>query len=153
MGNICRSPTAEGCFRKLIADNNLSDKFYLDSAGTHDYHVGQPPDSTMQQTTLESGFDISDLIARQVTIEDFNDFDYIIAMDNNNIESLAKIAPKDKTAKVELFLNYATTNLQEVPDPYYGNQADFFVVVRLVQQASLGFLREFDSSRFSVPSR
>lgn len=141
MGNICRSPTAEAVFRHLVHQQELSHRFEIDSAGTHDYHVGYPPDHRMQKAALARGYDLSKLKARQVDPVDFEYYDYILAMDNHNMDCLLDIKVDNKIAKVELFLNYAVDqDDKEVPDPYYGGEEGFEHVMTLIEYASQGFL-------------
>jgi len=143
MGNICRSPTAEGVFRNLIETHGLSELLETDSAGTHAYHIGEPPDRRAQETALNRGLDISDLRARGVDQEDFEDFDYILAMDSDNYSILIDRCPDTLQDKIKLFLNYAPDlNITEVPDPYYGGNKGFENVFDLVEAASEGLIAE-----------
>ena len=148
MGNICRSPTAEGVFRNLLQQQGLEDCFEVDSAGTHAYHVGNPPDGRAQQAALNRGVDLRKIRARQVCRADFESFDHILAMDRENYASLMYDCPKAHAHKIRLFLEFAPElKLTEVPDPYYGGDKGFEQVLDLVEQASVGFL---DSVRNSV---
>ena len=141
MGNICRSPTAEGVFRKLVRDERVEEWFDIDSAGTHAYHVGNPPDERAQQTALVRGIDIRDLRARQVTVADFEVFDHILVMDKQNLDTLMFVCPKAHSHKLKLFLEYAPgLKKREVPDPYYGGVRGFEEVLDLVEKAAKGFL-------------
>lgn len=141
MGNICRSPTAEGVFQKLLDESELKQRIKLDSAGTHGYHIGAAPDSRSQQAALKRGIDLSHLRARQVTGEDFEKFDYILAMDANNLAHLDKNCPKQYKHKLHLFLSFAPHIKQrEVPDPYYGGATGFEHVLDLTAAASQGLL-------------
>ena len=125
MGNICRSPTAEGAFRSIIDKNNQSRKFDIDSAGTHAYHVGSPPDVRSQASAKTYGLDLSSQKARQVHESDFYYYDFIIAMDQDNLERLKSIYPIGGISKVELLLNYSKEfNGGNVPDPYYEGKFD-----------------------------
>ena len=143
MGNICRSPTAEGVFRHHVNVNNLSTRFEIDSAGTHAYHVGDPPDPRSQAKALEYGIDLSQQRARRVTEEDFRVFDWILAMDCDNLKSLQRIAPGDGSALVTLLLEHGTgTEFDEVPDPYYGGARGFELVYRLIDDACEGLLKK-----------
>jgi len=143
MGNICRSPTAHGVFRKMVIDEGLSDLIEIDSAGTHAYHVGNPPDRRAQQTANTRGIDLSDLRARQARSEDFELFDYVIAMDKDNYRSLKLISPKGMLDKLHMFLDFAPTIRQrEVPDPYYGGPEGFEIVFDMVDAASRGLLAD-----------
>lgn len=125
MGNICRSPTAEGVFRSIIKKNNYSEKFEIDSAGTHAYHIGNPPDSRSQATAISYGVDLSNQKARQVHESDFYYYDFIIAMDVNNLEILKSICPNESQSQIQLLLDYHPSfELQSVPDPYYEGKFD-----------------------------
>jgi protein-tyrosine phosphatase len=140
MGNICRSPTAEGVFRHVIQQQGTADRFMVDSAGTHAYHVGEQPDRRAQQTARARGIDLAFIRARKVTRSDFAEFDYILAMDSDNYQNLLAICPAEYEDKVRLFLDYATnSHEQDVPDPYYGGQQGFEHVFDLVEDASHGF--------------
>jgi protein-tyrosine phosphatase len=143
MGNICRSPTAEGVFRDIVSQQNLHQQIESDSAGTHAYHVGDPPDRRAQQTAEGRGLDISDLRARKVIAEDFEIFDYVLAMDRDNYSLLADICPHGLEDRLNLFLDYAP-QLSEtnVPDPYYGGAKGFEYVFDLVEEASKGLLED-----------
>ena len=141
MGNICRSPTAEGVFAKLVHDEGLNDVIEIDSAGTHAYHVGEPPDSRAQRSALERGIDISLLRARRARAEDFDYFDYVLAMDEDNFRHLLAICPEHQQDKLQLFLDYAPhLEYREVPDPYYGGAKGFDLVLDMVEHASRGLL-------------
>jgi protein-tyrosine phosphatase len=141
MGNICRSPTAEGAFRNLVRQHGVEDWFEIDSAGTHAYHVGNPPDERAQKTALARGIDLSHLRARQVTIPDFELFDHILVMDRQNLDTLLFVCPKPHSHKLKLFLEYAPAlKIKEVPDPYYGGDKGFEKVLDMVERAALGFL-------------
>jgi len=143
MGNICRSPTAHGVFRKLVEIENLSHLIEIDSAGTHAYHVGKPPDSRSQQTAESRGIDLSDLRARQARSEDFSLFDYVIAMDKDNYRSLLAICPAGEESSLHLFMDFAPQMpTTEVPDPYYGGPAGFERVFDLVDTAARGLLND-----------
>lgn len=141
MGNICRSPSAEGVFRDLLIKEGLKDKVRVDSAGTHAYHIGDPPDPRSIEHALRRGVDLRMLRARQVNALDFEDFDYILAMDGDNYDRLLSKCPKEYQPKVRLFLEYAQElKTREVPDPYYGGHQGFEHVLDLVEAASRGLL-------------
>lgn len=143
MGNICRSPTAHGVFRKLLVDRELTHQIATDSAGTHAYHVGNPPDQRAQATATRRGIDLSDLRARQVQETDFYDFDYILAMDLDNYESLSRLCPEGMQQRLYLFMDFAADmGVQEVPDPYYGGARGFEQVFDLVDAAARGLLAD-----------
>lgn len=142
MGNICRSPTAEGVFRHLVGQQGLSAEIIIDSAGTHDYHVGDPPDARSQAAAARRGYDLSTLRARQVARDDFRAFDYILAMDETNLRQLRQQCPEDCRDRLKLFLEFADDGaVREVPDPYYGGAQGFEQVLDLVEQAARGLLR------------
>ena len=141
MGNICRSPTAQGVFRKLVEDSDLGRRIIIDSAGTHAYHVGNPPDRRAQETATRRGVDLSDLVARRVTEADFVEFDYVVAMDQDNLVALNEICPPGMSDRLHLFLDFAPhLEVNEVPDPYYGGPTGFERVFDLVEAASAGLL-------------
>ncbi|MCC5958899.1 MAG: low molecular weight phosphotyrosine protein phosphatase [Ectothiorhodospiraceae bacterium] len=142
MGNICRSPTAEGVFRELLKQEGLADVVETDSAGTHGYHVGRPPDARAQAAARSRDVDISDLRARQVELSDFEYFHWIVAMDNDNLENLVAECPASQRSKVYRLLDFAPhTGADEVPDPYYGGSAGFEQVLDLVRAGSAGLLK------------
>ena len=146
MGNICRSPTAEGVFRHVVEESGVAGSIIIDSAGTHAYHVGNPPDPRSQQAGLGRGFDLSAQVARQVEVQDFSDFDHILAMDYANYRELMVRCPAPYQEKVELFLNYHPDgDVTEVPDPYYGEGNGFESVLDLIETASQSFLDEIRS--------
>lgn len=142
LGNICRSPTAEAVFRAQVKAAGLADEIQIDSAGTGDWHIGKAPDHRAQTAGLERGFDLSALRARLVTSEDFSRHQWIIAMDENNLRDLKKLAPPTHEKKISLLLDYAqqSTANKNVPDPYHGNMADFHRVLDLVEDACQGLL-------------
>jgi protein-tyrosine phosphatase len=143
MGNICRSPTAEGVFAAQVKRENLGHLIEIDSAGTHAYHVGEAPDARSQKTALQRGVDLSTLRARRVSSSDFEQFDFVLAMDRDNYQILAEICPPGAEHKLQLFLSYAP-NLEhdEVPDPYYGGPNGFERVLDMIEEASEGLLQE-----------
>ncbi len=141
MGNICRSPTAEGVFRNKIETAGLNALVEIDSAGTHAYHVGEPPDGRAQKAALNRGFDLSKQRARRVSSNDFEEFDYVVAMDASNEDDLQSICPAGYEDRIHLFLKFASsTNTTEVPDPYYGGGNGFNIVLDLVEDAADGFV-------------
>lgn len=141
MGNICRSPLAHGLFEELVAREGLADAIAVDSAGTHAYHVGEPPDPRSQETALRHGIDLSGQRARRVAPADFERFDYILAMDRDNFSMLAASCPDALRQKLSLFLEYAPELPErEVPDPYYGGASGFERVYAMVEAASSGLL-------------
>jgi len=140
MGNICRSPTAEGVFRRLVEEAGLSDQIEVDSAGTHAYHVGESPDARAQEAARRRGVDLSPLRGRQAVAEDMKRFDYVLAMDEENLEHLLSICPSGLEEKVELFMEYTSGHPREVPDPYFGGHAGFDRVLDMIEAASEGLL-------------
>ncbi len=129
-GNICRSPTAEGVMRVLLKQAGLHAHVDVDSAGTHDYHVGEPPDPRTQHAARKRGYDLSALRARQVAPEDFTKFDHVLAMDAGHLHLLRRACPPEHHGKLSLFLD------REVPDPYYGDEADFENVLDLSEEGA-----------------
>ena len=143
MGNICRSPSAEGVFLSLVEREGLVERIQIDSAGTHAYHVGEPPDSRAQSAALQRGIDISGQRARKVCREDFEHFDYVLPMDLSNYEILESIRPAGSRAVLRRFLDFAPDLPEEdVPDPYYGGPRGFARVLDLIEVAAEGLLRE-----------
>lgn len=140
-GNICRSPSAEGVFRHLVRQAGLDDRIEIDSAGTHDYHVGEPPDPRTCAVARTRGFELDDLRARQVRASDFNDFDLILAMDQGHLDHLRRIAPSEARSRIGLFLDYAPERgRRDVPDPYYGEQTHFMETLDLIEAGAAGLL-------------
>ncbi|MCF6190007.1 MAG: low molecular weight phosphotyrosine protein phosphatase [Cocleimonas sp.] len=141
MGNICRSPTAEGVFRHVVNQRSMQDMIKIDSAGTHAYHIGEPPDSRSQAMAKSRGVDLSGQRAREVEAIDFERFDYVIAMDRSNYENLKDIASVEQQEKLHLFMGFTSAwDNAEVPDPYYGGGDGFKNVFDMVQSASEGLL-------------
>ncbi|NNF51634.1 MAG: low molecular weight phosphotyrosine protein phosphatase [Gammaproteobacteria bacterium] len=141
MGNICRSPTAEGVFRHLVREHSSDLTVEIDSAGTHAYHVGEPPDPRSQEAARRRGFDLSAIRARKVSTQDFDDFDLILAMDQLNLLTLMDICPPENAHKLALFLDQLDDEGQrDVPDPYYGGDTGFEQVLDLVEKASLSLI-------------
>jgi protein-tyrosine phosphatase len=142
MGNICRSPTAEAVFRRYVEQAGLADTIEIDSAGTHDYHIGKAPDPRTCQAALQRGYDMSDLRGRQVEASDFSRFDYVLAMDEANLSILQRLRPHDAQSHLGLFLQFAQKhNVREVPDPYFGGAQGFEQVLDLVEDAANGLLQ------------
>jgi protein-tyrosine phosphatase len=143
MGNICRSPTAEGVLRHFIRVNNLGDKVEVDSAGTHGYHVGEAPDARTQRAAAARGYDLSQLRSRKVARQDLDYFDLILAMDESNLDNLLRIAEPAQHPRIKLFMDYARNfDDKEVPDPYYGLGHGFDLVLDMVEDASQGLINE-----------
>jgi protein-tyrosine phosphatase len=126
LGNICRSPSAQAIFEDLLEPRNIADMVMVDSAGTSDYHIGEPPCQTMQRAARVRGIDMSHMRSRQIRPEDFERFDHIYALDEANLSDLLRMAPPEHHHKIKLFLAYAPDLGPDVPDPYYGghNQAE-----------------------------
>jgi protein-tyrosine phosphatase len=148
MGNICRSPTAHGVFVKMLEDKGLLDKVRVDSAGTHAYHVGEKPDQRATEAAQKRGVDLTPLRARKALESDFEEFDYVLAMDHDNYAILASMCPAGKQDKLKMFLDFAPDDLRtrEVPDPYYGGARGFEYVLDLVEDASRGLIRHLQQA-------
>jgi protein-tyrosine phosphatase len=143
LGNICRSPTAEGVFRKLIEDAGLDARVHVDSAGTAGYHEGAPPDARAMAAASARGFDLGGIRARRVVPEDFESFDLILAMDEDNLLDLQRAAPEGARARLALLLDYSASGTRRaVPDPYYGGRNGFEQVLDLVTEACAGLVEE-----------
>lgn len=141
MGNICRSPTAEGIFSRLVEEEGLAHLFEIDSAGTHAYHIGEQPDLRAQKAARERGIELKHLRARKVIYGDFEDYDYLLAMDDDNYSILIDACPEEHRNKISYFLDHAPhVGTREVPDPYYGGAYGFERVLDLAEEASKGFL-------------
>lgn len=142
MGNICRSPTAEAVFRKQVEQAGLLDQIEIDSAGTHAYHIGNPPDKRSSLVAAERGYRMDVLRARQVNATDIERFDFVLAMDEDNLSILKQLAPAHLREKPHLFMSYAPHyGLSEVPDPYYGGAKGFEQVLDMVEAACTGLLQ------------
>lgn len=142
LGNICRSPTAEAVFRAVLAREAPGLGIEVDSAGTAGYHIGDPPDARSQQAARRRGYDLAPLRARRVEPQDYERFDLILAMDQENLDTLREHAPRGSRAQLKLFLEFAAdADTVEVPDPYYGGANGFEHVLDLVEAASNGLLR------------
>lgn len=143
LGNICRSPTAEGVFRKLVGEAGLQERIRIDSAGTAGYHEGHPPDARATAAATARGFELGGIRARRVLTEDFESFDLILAMDEENLMDLRRTAPEGARAELRLLLEYASGRSEtDVPDPYYGGRNGFEQVLDLVTEACDGLLAE-----------
>ena len=147
LGNICRSPTAEGVLRKQVSERGLENLFEIDSAGTGDWHLGHPPDKRATEAALARGIDLSPLRARQITARDMLYYDTIIAMDNQNLARLKSLAPADQQYKVRLLLQYGNSENREVPDPYYGGDHGFDLVLDLIEASCRELLGKLLSDR------
>jgi protein-tyrosine phosphatase len=141
LGNICRSPTAEAVFRELLRREAAGLAVDVDSAGTHGYHAGEPPDARAIAAAARRGIDMSDLRARMLEAADFERFDLVLAMDQQNFRRLQRLAPAAYRNRLRLFLDYAPDlGRRDVPDPYYGGETGFEEVLDLVEAASRGLL-------------
>ncbi|MDX5446403.1 MAG: low molecular weight phosphotyrosine protein phosphatase [Zoogloeaceae bacterium] len=140
-GNICRSPTAEGVARRLFAEAGIAERVEFDSAGTHDYHVGEGPDRRACEAAARRGYDLSALRARRIEAADFARFDLVLAMDRDHFAQLQRQCPPQLRDRVVLFMQQAPqTGADEVPDPYYGGEAGFEFVLDLCEAAVRGWL-------------
>jgi protein-tyrosine phosphatase len=143
LGNICRSPMAEGVFRRVIAEEGVAHLFEIDSAGLGDWHVGQAPDNRAQAAARKRGMDISGQSARQITRGDFARFDLLLAMDGSNVEELIQLAPQSERHKIRRFLDFAPhIGAQDVPDPFFGGREGFDHALDLIEEAARGLLGE-----------
>ena len=143
LGNICRSPTAEAVFRHKADEAGL--KLTIDSAGTHGYHTGSPPDKRSQAAGQERGYSFKGLKCRRVSDTDFETFDLILAMDQSNLENLREMSDPDHHHKIRLMLDFAGYENEEVPDPYYGGKKGFELVLGLIEEASDGLIKALRS--------
>ena len=147
MGNICRSPTAEGVFRHLLDRASLAGQVLVDSAGTHAYHVGEPPDRRASAAAERRGISLAGIAARRVHDQDFEAFDLVLAMDRDNLGMLVQQSAPEHHHKIRLFMEFAQSSVQEVPDPYYGGATGFEHVLDLVEDASRGLLETLTAGR------
>jgi protein-tyrosine phosphatase len=151
MGNICRSPTAEGVFRHHVRKRHLIEHFLIDSAGTHGYHAGAPPDERAIAHAAKRGYDLSQLRARPVSPDDFDRFDFILAMDRQNLHHLKSMTPSRCQHKLELLLDYSSEHAGgDVPDPYYGKPRDFERVLDLVEAGCQNLLDFLAARRANI---
>lgn len=140
-GNICRSPTAEGVFRALVEDEGLAGRIAIDSAGTHAYHVGEPPDRRSTEAARRRGVELKELRARQLRKGDFAEFDLLLAMDRSHMDLMRRACPPDLADRLALFLSFAPQlGLADVPDPYYGGGDGFERVLDMIEAGSAGLL-------------
>lgn len=148
MGNICRSPTAQGVFKKKLAKHGLTGKYLADSAGTHSYHVGSPPDQRAAEAAARRGIDLSHQRARQVSQADFDVFDLLVAMDNSNYRDLLGMCDEAGIDKVHRMMDFARNKLfDEVPDPYYGGEHGFDRVLDLLEDACEGLIFQLEQKQ------
>ncbi|MAS05595.1 MAG: protein tyrosine phosphatase [Ahrensia sp.] len=136
LGNICRSPLAEGVFRDIVTANDAQERFHIDSAGTGNWHQGKPPDRRSVDVAGRHGIDLSGLRARQVTRRDFERFDLLLGMDGDNVATLASLAPPDRRGRIAQFHEFSTGMPRDVPDPYYGADDGFEAVYRMIRAAA-----------------
>lgn len=144
LGNICRSPSAEAVFKKKTDENGL--KIEIDSAGTAGYHKGAAPDKRSQAVGMEKGYDFKGSKCRKVALVDFEKFDYILGMDNENVTNLLEACPEEFKHKVSLFLSFSQSEEQQVPDPYYGGKGGFEYVLELIEQGVDGLIQHLKAS-------
>jgi len=143
LGNICRSPTAHGFFRDSVEKLGQQSAIHIDSAGTGDWHIGGQPDARATEQAAQHGVDLSDLRARQVNARDFDEYDYVLAMDNQNLADLRVMAPANYSGFLGLFLDFSESYQgQEMPDPYYGGCDGFELVVTMVEDGCKGLLAD-----------
>ncbi|MEO8411964.1 MAG: low molecular weight protein-tyrosine-phosphatase [Propionivibrio sp.] len=143
MGNICRSPTAEGVFRQKLRDTGLGEEVEVASAGTHGYHIGEAPDLRTQRAAVQRGYDLSGIRARKIAAQDLEYFDMVLAMDRSSLESLRLMCPAELTERLGLFMDSsANFDDEEVPDPYYGLGQGFDLVLDMVEDAISGLIEK-----------
>ncbi|MFK8011942.1 MAG: low molecular weight protein-tyrosine-phosphatase [Marinicellaceae bacterium] len=148
MGNICRSPSAQGVFEKHLKNNNIQDFYNIDSAGTHSYHIGASPDPRSVAAAKHVGIDISQQKARKISTEDFENFDYIIVMDNSNHMNIKMLCPKKYQYKILKMMGFLpNSEFSEVPDPYYGSSNGFKIVLELLEKASCNLYAFLEKQR------
>ncbi len=141
MGNICRSPTAHGVFRHQLLERGLATRVQVDSAGTHGYHAGRPPDERSRDHAAKRGYDLSDLRARQLRPRDFEQHDLVLVMDHDNLERARELCPPGQRHKIRRFTEFCLQGkAQVVPDPYYGGDQGFEQVLDLAEDACAGLL-------------
>lgn len=143
LGNICRSPMAEGVFRRMVTEAGYAQQVHIDSAGTHAYHVGEPPDERAAAAAARRGVDIRALRGRRAVEQDIVGHDYVLAMDHENYAHLRALSPPGHEHKVRLFLEFASrTTERAVPDPYFGGASGFDRALDLIEDAAEGLLAE-----------
>ena len=140
LGNICRSPTAQGVFEQLLDEQGWQTRVEVDSAGTHAYHAGQPPDERAQAAALIRGIDLSGQRARKIRREDFHSFNYVLAMDSENLRDLRAMVPQEHSGHLGCLLDFVESERKDVPDPYYGGVQGFDVVLDILNEGSRAFL-------------
>ena len=153
LGNICRSPTAHGVLQKMIENKDLNGAIEVDSAGTSTYHIGERPDPRSIAAAARRGYSLHHQLARQVSVNDFHDFDYVLAMDQDNLRHLQQAKPEGSRAKVQLLLAYSSASKRSVPDPYFGGgEQGFETVLDLVEDACRSLLAQLqeDLNKYEV---
>ena len=157
MGNICRSPTAQGVFESLIAAEGLAHVVAADSAGTSAYHIGHPPDGRATEAAAKRGIDLAGYRARQVALADFHDFHLVLAMDRDNFGAMKRILPPGRESRLRMFLEFAPAlGIEDVPDPYYGGADGFEQVLDMIEAGSRGVLAHIRSEHglsLKIPRR
>jgi len=153
MGNICRSPTAHAVFREQVGERGLVEQIVIDSAGTHDFHIGREPDRRAIMTAAEQGLDMTDLRARQVQEVDFEQFDYVVAMDQQNLDALQNSCPEPYLGRLSLLLDWTDGWGTEVPDPYYGGDEGFTRVLEMVTSACRCLLEHIVAEHTLLPPK
>jgi protein-tyrosine phosphatase len=154
LGNICRSPMAEGVFRRVIEEEGVADLFEIDSAGLGDWHLGQAPDTRAQSAARRRGMDISGQSARQITHSDYARFDLLLAMDGSNYQELVQLAPREARHKIRHFLDFAPhTGTRDVPDPFYGGREGFDHALDLIEEAARGLLADLLAAETEPPPK
>ena len=148
LGNICRSPMAEGAFRHAVEERELQQHFLIDSAGTSGWHINEPPDRRAQNAAADRGMNISQQASRIVTAEDFDRFHYIVAMDHSNLNSLEASKPEGSKATVDMLMSWSGS-IREVPDPYYGGEDGFDHCLDLITQGAQSLLDNILNDHFS----
>ena len=151
LGNICRSPTAEGVFRRLLDERCLAERVDVDSCGIGPWHVGKAPDPRAREAAARRGVDLSALRARQLADDDFDRFDMLVAMDHDNLAAIEARRPPHRRVPARLFLGYAGYPGRAVPDPYYGGEQGFDEVLDLIEAASRGLIDEIEARLESAP--
>lgn len=143
LGNICRSPSAQGIFEYHVEKAGLRDKFLIDSCGTAPFNVGKRPDPRALEATKRYGYDISQQIARQIADDDYEKFNYIVPMDRKNLMSLTAWKPQHFRGEIELFMQYHPNNMgnTQIPDPYHDSIEYFYPIIETIEQASIGLLQ------------
>lgn len=151
-GNICRSPIAEGLLRSYVAEAGLADLIAVDSAGTTDYHAGEPPDRRARQVMQKRGFEIGDQRARPLVTADLERFDYLLAMDDSHLAALQRLAEEvESPGVIHRIMEFAPDwTLQQVPDPYYGGQRGFDQVVDMLEAATQGLLNHLRATHIDA---